>query len=1105
VCPAAEGIIANLCIISVPSAEIKERKESIMKFGLYIVVVTVTLLGSLSVAPAIFAHFLSAPPALFSDNYHYAPPGDDKPDERPGQLGDPPALKALAELKLPSPVKVRGTELDKLDPSLLNAKGRQQVIIRLKTAPQISLADPEPAALRAYQDQVQAEQQAFLEGALDEPKVRLLGQVQLVLNAVFAEVESDSLSRLAKDPAVMRIAPVRNYEPALGETVPYIGASSLHTQGVTGAGVKVAVLDLGIDYTHANLGGPGTREAYEAAYGTDPSDPRNTTTDGLFPTAKVVGGIDLVGESWPDGPLAPDPDPIDFEGHGTHVADIIGGKNSVAPGVELYAVKVCSAIALSCSGVAMIQGLEFALDPNRDGDLSDRVDIINISLGSDYGHPFDDDMSAAIDNATRLFRVLTVAAAGNAGDKPYISGEPAAAETALSVAQTHVPSATVSLMNVVQPGPNAGNYEAVFQPWSAPLTGVVEGPVQYGDGAGGNLDGCTRFPADSLAGKLVVVDWGVCFLSDQVRNIQEAGGVLAVVGLVDPADPFAGPFGGGAPITIPSFMVSQDPANILRSGSAVARFDPNNVISRAGSMASTSSRGPALDSHLKPEIGAPGASVSAVAGTGTSQLSFGGTSGAAPMVSGAAALVLQAHPALPGERLSPLEVKALLMNNADTEVLNKAGGAPAPISRIGGGELRVDRAVAAPAAAWDEEHTTGALSFGFLDVADSEISITKQVRLRNYSEEDITYQVTPSFRFNDDVGNGAVSITAPNIVQVEASQDTVFEVTLTIDGAKLRDNLMNSGAEGNNADFLTINEYDGYLILDDNRHPIHLPWHVLPRKAAQVSAQRTNLDFKDGFSDTIELTNSGVGTAQIDTYSLIALSPDLPRGGRGQESPTPDIRAIGVQTIPVEAGFCSENPSYVLAFAVNSWDRQTHANSPGRYWFDLDTNRDGTLDFGVFNGDLSLLGEIDGRNVTLVRDYSTYEDTAVFFTEHATNTANTVLRVCAEDIGNPPLFQTINATAFADDDYFGGPGDRVEGLTFAPGSERYQTTPISDIPDGGTGVMSVGDLAASNPFPFPTNSGELGVLMFTNASRGSLKQGGATADTEAIIFLVSEE
>jgi subtilisin family serine protease len=133
----------------------------------------------------------------------------------------------------------------------------------------------------------------------------------------------------------------------------------------------------------------------------------------------------------------------------------------VAPGVEFYAIKVCSAVAGDCSGVAMIQGLEFALDPNSDGDLSDHVDIINMSLGSAYGQPFDDDLSAAVDHATSL-GVLTVVSAGNSGDKPYITGSPGVAETALSVAQTHVPSAVLPLMNVLQPALNAGNYEAVF-------------------------------------------------------------------------------------------------------------------------------------------------------------------------------------------------------------------------------------------------------------------------------------------------------------------------------------------------------------------------------------------------------------------------------------------------------------------------------------------------------------------------------------------------------------------------------------------------------------------------------------------------------------------
>jgi hypothetical protein len=142
----------------------------------------------------------------------------------------------------------------------------------------------------------------------------------------------------------------------------------------------------------------------------------------------------------------------------------------------------------------------------------------------------------------------------------------------------------------------------------------------------------------------------------------------------------------------------------------------------------------------------------------------------------------------------------------------------------------------------------------------------------------------------------------------------------------------------------------------------------------------------------------------------------------------------------VGAGICSENPSYVLEFAVNSWERQTHANVPGSYWFDLDTNRDGAPDFAVFNRDLAVSGLSDGRNVTWALDYSN-NDLAAFFTEHAMNTANTVLRLCREQIGNAPFFQTINATAFAVDISFEGPGDRIEGLTFAPGGERYLTSP----------------------------------------------------------------
>jgi subtilisin family serine protease len=143
----------------------------------------------------------------------------------------------------------------------------------------------------------------------------------------------------------------------VSETVPYIGATTVQNQGYDGTGVKVAVLDSGIDYTHARFGGGGTVGAFNAAYFD------NVNRDGLFPTSKVVGGYDFVGEEWPGGPIAPDDDPIDGEGHGTAVADII---NSVAPGISLYAIRVCGRLSLSCNGMAMLQGLEWAFDNGMD-------------------------------------------------------------------------------------------------------------------------------------------------------------------------------------------------------------------------------------------------------------------------------------------------------------------------------------------------------------------------------------------------------------------------------------------------------------------------------------------------------------------------------------------------------------------------------------------------------------------------------------------------------------------------------------------------------------------------------------------------------------------
>jgi hypothetical protein len=517
---------------------------------------------------------------------------------------------------------------------------------------------------------------------------------------------------------------------------------------------------------------------------------------------------------------------------------------------------------------------------------------------------------------------------------------------------------------------------------------------------------------------------------------------------------------------------------------------------------------------IKPEIGAPGASVSAIAGTGTGEGPFGGTSGAAPMVSGSAALVLQGFGGTQatakgpssgnglGLGLTPVEVKALLMNNAYTEIVNDALlGTLAPITRIGGGEVRVDRALSAPVVAWDRDVPSGSLSFGFVNVADDVVTITKTVKIRNLDNKKHSYTITPTFRFADDVTNGAVSVSAPAKVDLKTGKGifTYFDVTLTIDGAKLRGNYMNSGSNGANPATLTTNEYDGYLVLDDGSHTLQIPWHVLPRKDARVVPD-TKVLVPGSFPQVIGLDNTGVGTAQNDAYALLAASEQVPVGGIGEQSPNPDIRAVGINTFPVPAGFCSASPSFLWVFAINTWETQQHL-LPVSHQVWLDTNQDGTDDYVVLNRDASGLGTItDGRQLAWVLNLATGSASAFFYAEHATNTGNTALTICGEQIGMNAanmLVTQVNMDVVTQDFYYGGPGDEVLGLTVTPLGEQFYGV-ANDV--AGFSYDPAG-LAVYDFGPFEGNTREAGLMLFTNGDRGAGIRGGATHFTEALLFI----
>jgi subtilisin family serine protease len=152
--------------------------------------------------------------------------------------------------------------------------------------------------------------------------------------------------------------------PTMYQVADYLGSKMVSESSLnclTGRGIRVAVLDTGVDYTHSVFGGRGTAMAYQQAYGAARNASENTERQAYFPTLRVVAGIDYVGdgeELLTISDLHPDADPIDSPtGHGTKVASAIV---ATAPNVELIAIKVCSNIG-SCPDFSMVDGLEYAI------------------------------------------------------------------------------------------------------------------------------------------------------------------------------------------------------------------------------------------------------------------------------------------------------------------------------------------------------------------------------------------------------------------------------------------------------------------------------------------------------------------------------------------------------------------------------------------------------------------------------------------------------------------------------------------------------------------------------------------------------------------------
>jgi len=428
----------------------------------------------------------------------------------------------------------------------------------------------------------------------------------------------------------------------LERSVPYVGTEIPRIDGITGEGIKIAVIDTGVDYTHPDLLGWGE--------------------DG-----KVIGGFNFVSQG---------EHPMDTNGHGTQVAGVIaadGEIKGVAPKAKILAYKV-SENGEGVSSELIVQAINKAIE--------DGADIINISLGVNK-------TNSKIDRAVNVAlekEIFVVTAAGNDGPGFQTIGSPGRNVGSVTVGATYnnLTSSLVATLEV-----DEKPYTVIPMVGSTKIESTITGKIIPG-GYGKILD----LENIDVKDAIVIVERGsdvegeMLYFSIKEKNVANAGAKALIVYnnvpgifLGELINPHMGP---EYYPQIPTVSIDREEGlEIIESITENSKADLN-LFYNPDFVAHFSSRGPVSPFYIKPEIVAPGAYIN------TTQNNAGynftsGTSYAAPHVSGAAALLLQDNP-----ELHHHEIKSLLLTT--TEPVSDAYEQEFSILDAGAGRLDIGNA-----------------------------------------------------------------------------------------------------------------------------------------------------------------------------------------------------------------------------------------------------------------------------------------------------------------------------------------------------------------------------------------------------------------------------
>jgi minor extracellular serine protease Vpr len=466
--------------------------------------------------------------------------------------------------------------------------------------------------------------------------LRIESYLYTVVFGFVALVPSRFIGSLNQTGRIQAIQESRKYTLDLGSGVKMVNAQRAwqlrdeHGNNITGKGIKIALIDTGVNYSLPILGG------------------------GIGAGHKVLGGYDFVDK---------DRDPMDFDGHGTAVAAIMAGKDDkligVAPDANILAYRAVTE-RRETSSALIVQSLDRA--------VSDGANVINLSLGAEGTESA---LGAAIANAVSA-GVVVVAAAGNSGPSTKTIEYPSSLNNVISVgASSNINSSSLKAEFTVSE--LGRSFDAIPLNKTTPTRGTLTGRLVY-VGLAGKEDVVDK----DLTGTIALARRGIYYFSDKAKNVHDRGAIALIV-FNNLTDNFIGALREEVPIPVAS--ISGEDGNILlealKEKTLTATFsvtpDPYQVIW-------FSSRGPSSPFYIKPNLIAPGYEVETAEYMG-GYMTISGTSFAAPHVTGAVALIKQARP-----YLKPDQIMSLLM---DTSTPLSMGKERYPVDTQGAGLMQV--------------------------------------------------------------------------------------------------------------------------------------------------------------------------------------------------------------------------------------------------------------------------------------------------------------------------------------------------------------------------------------------------------------------------------